>query len=359
MKFLFRDHEASEAQQLYHRGADRAEALQAFREMAEPAAKDGLVPCVVRRKGEYLVYLLPAAAGTKPRFTLGLVLFALTFVTTTLAGTFLTYGYFVAGEAGLLAQLTDAANLGRSILYYSVPLVGILALHEYAHVLVARREHRSLTLPYFLPAPPLLSLTGTLGAVMGLRERMPNRRSLLELGASGPLLGFAASLVVIVIGLLLTPLQPAAPSPPAGGDTTAVAIQTPLVYDALARLLGVGADAAVHPVAIAGWFGLLLTSIQLLPIGPLDGGHIVQALAGRRAWIVSLVAALGLFILGFWYPGWFVLGALAVLLAVLMGLSQPAPLDDVTALPASHWALAVGCAFVFALSFVVSPIVLL
>lgn len=354
MKFLFKDHEAAEAQQLYHRGPDRAEALRASREVADMAAQDGLVPCVVRREGEYRVYLLPAVPATRPRSRLSVVLVLLTFISTTLAGALLTYGYFVPTGAGWIAQLTDPVNLGRGVVYYSLPLMAIIAIHEYAHVFIARREHRRPTFPFFIPAP-IVTPTGTFGAVMGLRERMPDRRSLLELGASGPLLGFAASILVVLAGLVLTTFQPAAPSAPAEGEAAAVAIQTPMIYDALARIVGVGAEAAVHPLAVAGWFGFLLTTIQLLPIGQLDGGHIAQALAGRNAWIASAVTALSLLVLGFWFPGWIVLGVLAA----LTGFSTRAPLDDVTPVPPAHWAIVVGCVFVFVLSFVVSPIVLL
>jgi membrane-associated protease RseP (regulator of RpoE activity) len=237
------------------------------------------------------------------------VLFLLTLLTTTMAGSF---------QAGL-NPLTDPRLLVHG-LPFSATLMAILLVHEMGHFLVSRLHGVEATPPYFIPGPPFL--IGTFGAF--IRMRTPtNRRALFDVGAAGPWAGFLLAIPAVVVGLRLSEVAPL-PVEPKGlllGDS--------LTFAALTRLtLGVSpAEVAItlHPIALAGWFGLFVTFLNLLPVGQLDGGHVVYALVGRRhRWVarLGLAAIVGLAFFG--WVGWVVW---AVLVTVI-GVDHPPTIDD-------------------------------
>lgn len=237
------------------------------------------------------------------------ILFLATLFTTTLAGSF---------QAGV-NPLTDLRLLVRG-LPFSATLMGILLVHEMGHFLMSRIHGVEATPPYFIPGPPFL--VGTFGAF--IRMRTPtNRKALFDVGAAGPWAGFFAAIPAVFYGLSLSQVQALQPS--SGG----LLLGDSLVFTWLTRLaLGVSpADVTIvlHPIALAGWFGLFVTFLNLLPVGQLDGGHVVYALIGRRhRWVArgSLLVIIGLAFLG--WQGWVVW---AVLVTVL-GLDHPPTVDD-------------------------------
>jgi membrane-associated protease RseP (regulator of RpoE activity) len=160
---------------------------------------------------------------------------------------------------------------------FAVPLLAILVVHEFGHYIAARIHRVDASLPYFLPLP-VLSLFGTMGAVIAMRGRIRSRNALLDIGASGPLAGMAVAIPVLFIGLSLSPVLPN----PAHYDQEGQS----LLYLALKRIvvgpIPDGFDVQLHPTAFAGWAGLLLTMLNLLPWGQLDGGHVAYALFGTR-----------------------------------------------------------------------------
>jgi membrane-associated protease RseP (regulator of RpoE activity) len=207
----------------------------------------------------------------------------------------------------------------------------------------------SASLPYFLPAPPMIFPLGTFGAFIRIRSRFPDRRALFDIGAAGPWAGFAVALVATAVGLRLSTVLPA---PPVAhtlelGDSFLTALLTRLLLDADP------ATVVLHPVAFAGWFGLFVTSINLLPVGQLDGGHVLYAAAGRRPRLVPalLIATLAWLGLNGW-PGWLVW---SVILALFMTLGHPPTDDDPRPLGVAR-RVAVGLTFaVFVLTFVAEP----
>ena len=209
----------------------------------------------------------PAPARDRP--LRHLVLLAATVVTTTVAG---------ARIAGVEPKslITWAAGLP-----FSVTLLAILLTHEAGHYLMCRRHGIAASLPYVLPAPPFF-LLGTFGAVIRVRSRFPDRRALFDMGAAGPWAGFAIALPAMVLGLRLSSIDS---SPPHG---PAMMLGDSLLTSTLIRLvLHTDPDTVVlHPVAFAAWAGLLVTSLNLLPVGQLDGGHVLYAARGRRAVLV-------------------------------------------------------------------------
>jgi membrane-associated protease RseP (regulator of RpoE activity) len=159
---------------------------------------------------------------------------------------------------------------------FAVPLLAILVTHEFGHWIQARRHRVDASLPYFLPLP--LPPLGTLGAVIAMRGRIKTRDALLDIGASGPIAGLVIAIPVLIIGLRLSTVEPI---PPHGLDEG-----QSLLYLALKRIvigpIPSGHDVFLHPTAFAGWAGLFMTMLNLLPIGQLDGGHVAYSLFGLR-----------------------------------------------------------------------------
>jgi membrane-associated protease RseP (regulator of RpoE activity) len=227
------------------------------------------------------------------------LLFIATFITTLLAGALLN---------GVIPwEQPEKIYLG---LPFSLTLLLILLTHELSHYFMSRRHNVSATLPYFIPAP---SIIGTFGAVIKMKPPIPDRRSLIDIGASGPIAGFIVAVIAAVIGLSLSEAKPT------GELQGGLAFGTSILFDFLSKLiLNVDPekyDILLHPIAFAGWIGLLVTSLNLLPIGQLDGGHITYALLGEKhEWIskgmIPVLIILGLL---FWL-GWIVWAIIMIFL---------------------------------------------
>src|SRR4051812_40289137 len=198
-------------------------------------------------------------------------LFLATFLTTTAAGAIYVHGQG-GGGAGGIVPISDGLS-------YSVPLLLILLCHELGHYLVARAHGVDASLPYFIPLPPWLGL-GTMGAVIGMRDVTADRKKLIDIGAAGPLCGILVAIPVILYGLSLSPVKTIEGASVQEGNSILYAL---LKFASKGEWLpNVHRDVALHPTAWAGWAGLLVTMINLLPVGQLDGGHIATAYFGNR-----------------------------------------------------------------------------
>lgn len=180
---------------------------------------------------------------------------------------------------------------------FSLAILTILGVHEFGHYITSRIHRVDASLPYFIPIPPPF---GTAGAIIRMRGRMPSRKALLDIGASGPLAGIVATVVVTVIGLSLDPIT--VPQSVATSDAARIEFAEPLLLRGLAWLTGQPLSYAdptkqLHPVVFAGWLGMLVTFLNLLPVGQLDGGHVLRALLGRRQETVA--AAIPAVLFGF------------------------------------------------------------
>jgi membrane-associated protease RseP (regulator of RpoE activity) len=194
----------------------------------------------------------------------------------TVVSVFMTGAGYASEPANPLSTWTDVLGALASGWTFAVPLLSILLVHEFGHYIAARLHHVDASLPYFLPLP-FLSPFGTMGAVIAMRGRIRSRNALLDIGASGPLAGLVVAIPVLVIGLSLSPVA-------ATSGEHYVQEGQSLLYLALKRIVvGVipdGQDVQLHPTALAGWAGLLVTMLNLLPWGQLDGGHVAYALLG-------------------------------------------------------------------------------
>lgn len=283
----------------------------------------------------------PIAAAERPRFPIvHLILFVATLATTTIAG---------ALNANVPWEELDerwAAGLP-----FSLSLMGILLCHEMGHYLCARAHGVRATLPFFLPAPPWPFLIGTFGAFIRLRSLPPSRRALFDVGAAGPWAGFLVALPVAWVGLELSEIQRVPPTF-AGlyfGDS--------LLFKGLSWLVvgpvPYGFDVFLHPVGMAGWFGLFVTGLNLLPIGQLDGGHVIYALFGRGHRYVARGFLLTLLALGFLgWAGWF----LWAILVTVAGIDHPPTTDRETPLDPRRRVAAWATLALFVVTLVPVPI---
>jgi membrane-associated protease RseP (regulator of RpoE activity) len=228
-------------------------------------------------------------------------------------------------------------------------LIAILISHEMGHYLVSRKHHLDVTLPYFIPAPPPFVI-GTFGAFIRIRSPIKDKRALLDVGCAGPLTGVLVAIPVILIGLKLSTVTVMA----GGGE--GVVLGEPLLFKLLSWLtlgpLTPEQNVILHPVAFAGWIGLLVTALNLIPVGQLDGGHVVYALFPDYHRYISL-GVLGLLVVCgviFWY-GWLFW---AVLIAFL-GWRHPLPYQFWVPLDRRRRMLGIITMVVFVLTFSPAP----
>ena len=257
--------------------------------------------------------------------------------------------------ADVLRQAVANPGLLKSGLTFSTALLTILLAHEMGHYLACRYYGVRATLPFFIPAPPLF-LAGTFGAFIKMKSPIPSRRALFDIGLAGPLAGFVILLPVAVAGLLT--LQTAAPS----SSGVEIIFNDPLLFQLIAKFGRINlVDASPNPFYMAAWIGLLVTSLNLMPVGQLDGGHGTFAVFGGRAHKiigrVAFVAVAVTAVLGFiWHgsPSGFLY---TVLLGVMLKVRHPAP-EEMEPLGRGRTIVAVVTLIVFALSFVPFPITL-
>jgi membrane-associated protease RseP (regulator of RpoE activity) len=236
----------------------------------------------------------PGAERRRPRLLVHIGLLLATFLTTTATGALVAHAQAGTGAADWRAVIPISDGLS-----YSVPLLVILLCHELGHYIVARLHGVDASLPYFIPLPPTFGL-GTMGAVIGMRNVTADRKKLIDIGAAGPLAGLIVAVPIILYGLSRSNVGPLMPGGQQEGNSFLYAV---LKYVVTGAWLPDGRrDVFLHPTAWAGWAGLLVTMINLLPIGQLDGGHIATAYFGngynrfaRRLHRVMPLVAVGVF----------------------------------------------------------------
>jgi len=293
------------------------------------------------------VLLLPMreqpARAESTRWGIHILLFLATFLTTTWAGA-LQSGVNLLHDPGRFA-------VG---LPYSLALMLILGAHELGHYFTARYHKLAVTPPFFIPVPFAL---GTFGAFIRIKSLSPNRRAVFDVAVAGPLAGLVFAIPALIIGLKLSHVVPV---DAAGGAAHAtLPFGSSLLVVALAKLaLGPavthGQQLALHPLAFAGWLGLLITALNLLPIGQLDGGHMAHALfGGRRGHAISVVGLVSLFALAlFVWPG---LMMWALIVWMIAGTRDMPPLNDVTPVGGSRMALGLFTFILLAMMLIPMP----
>lgn len=264
---------------------------------------------------------MPASSPSAKNWTIFFLLLAGTLFTTYLAGGFL----------------------------FSIFLVFILGTHEFGHYWASRKNNVKATLPFFIPAPPIF-IAGTFGAFIQIKELIPNRRVLMEIGAAGPIAGFIVAVPTLALGLFLSEVTPVETLHGLTfGSSILLAVLSKLILGVTP--LSNEVNIHLHPIAFAGWIGLFVTALNLLPIGQLDGGHVLYALSKGSYRMLSRGFFVLLFPLGYFWPGWLFWAAMILLIGF-----RPAPLVDDAIPPGKrHRTLGYISISIFILTFIPVP----
>lgn len=299
-------------------------AEEAYRIARDRFRRLGYTALLRRENGEdVIVAQRGVSIFTRSNPLVNLALLLATVVTTALAGAGFAQVDIVrvlrlAFTAGQWSGLAEALAAGAP---FAATLLLILGVHEMGHYIAARIHGVNVTLPYFIPVPFGL---GTFGAFIQLKSPVENRKALFDVGLAGPVAGFVAAAPLLVAGLLASDVVPAV----SGSGRLGASLLVRWIID-LIHPHGPGYAVALHPIAIAAWFGMLVTGFNLLPMGQLDGGHVAYAVLGKFARPLAYLTFSALLLMGFSvWSGWWTWA----FLAMLTGLRHAEPLNDVTPL---------------------------
>lgn len=355
------------------------DSAEAYDRLAEAVRPHGLIPLFREENGTQIVLLVNSPPAPKPgRPWLNLVMFLVTVLSVLVSG----------GLSNLQTDLSnDPLTAARQIINagwpFAVSLLAILSTHEMGHYIAGRMHGVHVTLPFFIPLP--FTPLGTMGAFISMKEVPKNRRVLMDIGVTGPIAGFIVSIVVVLIGLSLSKLNTIPlmfaegqgmqmegnsliylflkylrygellPRPVTFSDSGALIYWLRYFFTGQPTPYG-AMDVLIHPVAWAGWVGFLVTSLNLIPAGQLDGGHIFHLLFGtkwsQRILPVILVVLVGL---GFFWSGWWLWAGLVF----LFGRRFAEPLDQITPLDTRRKALGILALIIFIITFIPVPITLI
>jgi membrane-associated protease RseP (regulator of RpoE activity) len=360
-----------------YRGKLRMESEIAYDRLADLLKPHSLTPLFRRDDDRHAVLLVPGLPQTTPSSSrTNLIMFILTLLSVLWTGGVMSMEQELPANPILAGWILIQAGFP-----YAISLLLILGAHEMAHYFVGKRHGVNVTLPYFIPLPYPLSPFGTMGAFINMKSRPKNRKHLLDIGLAGPLAGLVVAIVVVLIGLSLSEVgqvnaQPGGnlmegnsllylglkymtfgrvlPEPASFGGVSPFLYWIGYFFTGTPAPMG-GMDVMIHPIVWAGWAGLLVTAMNLLPVGQLDGGHVLYVLFGeKRSKKIVPVILLALVLLGFAWEGWW----LWAILIFFLGRSHAEPLDMITELDKPRKRLAVLGLVVFILVFVPVPLVI-
>jgi membrane-associated protease RseP (regulator of RpoE activity) len=281
-----------------------------------------------------------------------IILFGLTFLTTTAAGAGHYLNFIVAFSDNI--PTIPRVALFLQGLWYSLSILAILGCHELGHYYACQYYQVNSSRPYFLPIP--LPLTGTLGAFIRIRAPIPGKQALFDIGIAGPIAGFLVAVPVLLMGMHMSTVVRV----PENFRGELIELGEPLLFRAAEWLtfgsVPAGYSVNMHPMAFAAWFGMLATALNLFPIGQLDGGHISYAVLGRRSTVVTMVMVPCLIGLSFVSTSWVVWTVLTVGMLLVFGPRHPRVVDEEMPLDSSRLWLAAFALLMFALCFTPAPI---
>lgn len=297
---------------LYFFGTPKADAENIMGELWAPLEQQGLGITLRYELGEHVLIVAPVKKA-KEKVWVNLVLFIATVFTTMICGAWM-FG---------VDLWSDPLQVFQG-LPFTFAILAVLGSHEMAHYAMARYHGMKTSLPYFIPFPTFI---GTMGAVIRYRGPIPNRKVLFDVGIAGPLVGLFVSIAVTIIGLNLD-----APAIKPLPDSLMFELGLPPLFVMVQKLVGV-TGSNLHPVAFAGWVGMFVTLLNLLPAGQLDGGHVLRAMLGKKADRVSTMMPRILFLIGFYVVYWlegdgFIWIFWALFLWAFAAAGHPSPLHD-------------------------------
>jgi len=331
---------------------------EAFQHIYKSFIAYGYTPMLTERDGkEVVVAKHGIVEATRSDVRINVILLIATIASTVLAGTLLYANTSPLAER-LLSRVADPIQALLIIIRtpalwmigvpYALTLLTILGVHEMGHYTMAKRHKADVTLPYFIPMPFGL---GTMGALIRLKSPIKNRKQLFDIGVAGPLAGLAVAVPLLIIGLASSPVEFVGRPLPGAQEGNSILYFVLKLITKGQMLPGGGYDVMLNAIAFPAWFGLIVTMINLLPIGQLDGGHITFSLFGREQWKIAVVAQVLLLAAGVYLAfttGEFLnVWILWAILAQVFGLRHPPPLDDLTPLDRKRRLIGYGTIVIF------------
>ena len=295
-----------------------------FDSLRRSLSEKGYIPMLRYEKGEHLIYIIKKIKKKEKPIWINIFLLIATIITTILTGSILYMGHFDIWSAPNVMDVFNIENLFNGAILFALPLMSILFVHEMGHYFISKKHGIRTSLPFFIPIPPIVPSfnIGTFGALISSRDPMPNKKALFDIGIAGPLAGFIVAIPVTVIGIATSetvPISQISTGEPILGSS----ILFMFISDVILHIPE-GYAVNMSLIAFAGWVGLLITSVNLLPAGQLDGGHIFRAFLGKKQKYAGWIAV---FIMIF--TGWFFF---AIIIVFMMGMLHPPPLNDATEL---------------------------
>ncbi|MBM4425028.1 MAG: site-2 protease family protein [Chloroflexi bacterium] len=357
------------------RGRLTLDSVEAYDRVAAAFRSHNFTPLFRNDSGQHVILAVPGVIDPKPSNPwINYLLMAATLFSAFYTGALYSYDGPATDLAAVLLEGLLRIHTGWP---FAVGLLSILLAHEFGHYIAARRHGQHATLPYFIPMPYPISPFGTLGAIIAMKAPVRNRRILLDIGVAGPLAGFVVAIPVLIIGLMRSRVETIAIPPGAGisleGNSVIYLLAKLFVFGQLlpspesygaggAALYWIryfftstplpigGKDVFLDQVAWAGWAGLLVTGLNLIPAGQLDGGHTLYVLLGERVKKLLPVILIVLIALGFVWSGWWLWAGLIYLL----NRRHAELLDEITTLDPARRFLAVATLILFFL--VITPV---
>ncbi len=318
---------------------DNPDISKRFTEMSQLLVRDGYIPQMINNYEHYVQISL----NNQRKFVsnkVNIILLLLTIASTVYAGYMFSTNYISPGP-----DVTLRAILYGTV-FFALPLLTILGVHEMGHFLVARHYKIRTSLPFFIPFIPLAYSIGTFGAFISLRDPFPNRKVMTNIGAAGPMAGFLTALPLLFVANYLQKIMPLY------HHVIPYFLHYPFIYHLFH--LSTPVTYPFFPMTISVWVGIFATALNLFPVGQLDGGHIIRGMLGKKAIYVSYFFILVLFVLGLSYTGWL----LIAILVLFLGLNHPPALDDTSPIGALEIGVGLTVLMLFLLSFTPIPIYL-
>jgi len=304
-------------------------------------------------------YVMPPSPRPVP-VTRHVVLFVLTFITTTLVGAEFYASFLTGLDSHTASKLPSFPWLMVGGLWFSVGVLAILGIHEFGHYFACKYYRVDASLPYFLPMPLPFLMPGTLGAVIRIRQPIASKLQFFDIGIAGPIAGFVVAVPILLLGMSLSNVVTLPP------DFDGTNFNDPLLFQFVARLffpsIPAGQTINLHPAGWAAWWGLLATALNLCPVGQLDGGHVSYAVFGRKSSLITLGVAACLIGLTSYSlvvlhtPSYLMWTVLLIIMLFVMGPHHPRTLDEDRPLDRRRLWLAAIAAVMLIVSFTPIPI---
>jgi membrane-associated protease RseP (regulator of RpoE activity) len=293
-----------------------------FDSLRKSLSEKGYVPMLRYEKGEHTIYIIQKPKRKEKSIWINISLLIATIITTIITGSLLNMGHSEIQSVTNILDIFNINNLFSGTMFFALPLMSILFVHEMGHYFTSKKHGIKTSLPFFLPIPPILPgfNIGTFGALISSSDPMPNKKALFDVGISGPLAGFIIAIPVTAIGIATSEIAPI--SDFSSGEVILGSSFLFIILSNMIHTIPEGFALNLNSTAFAGWVGLLITSINLLPAGQLDGGHIFRAVLGEKQKYVGWIAV---FIMIF--TGW---TFFAIIIVLMMGMMHPPPLNDDT-----------------------------